>query len=175
MVHRFKVTLSLASCKSWVPFFFKYCYGILTCWKVIQRPAYDIPCVPSAFGFALSYGETMSHVWLELLWVTIFFLPGSQQIFCYLEEILHHKNHQCEGFHTSGVRWWLYWLWGAQLFLVSLAGYMLFTQKQCSSGSGNLPCTFKVNYKEVTGKKLRNICHSSGLSWSLLSSWICQR
>lgn len=96
---------SLASCKSRVPFFFNIAMGS----SLVRRSYQDLAktyfeCL-LPFGFALSYGEAVSHVWLELLWVTIFFLPGSQQIFCYLEEMLHHRNHQCEGFCTSVERW----------------------------------------------------------------------
>lgn len=136
VVCRFRVSLSLASCKVEFSFFFQYSYRILTCGKVIQTPAYDTPCVPSDFwicffiwGNRVSYvaGAVMSNI-LLFIWHSAYHLLLTKSV-TPQEPPVWGLPYQCREVVII--------LTVGNTAISGIPGW-----KQCNSDTGSLPFTF---------------------------------
>lgn len=151
----------LASCKVEFPFFFFNMGSSLVGRSYKDLPT-DILCLPSDFWICfVIWRHCVSCVAGAVTGKIFLFIRHSADLLLLTRSVTPQEPPVSIPVSRGGdyIK-----LWGTQPFLVSLVGYVAFTQQQCSSDSGSLPFTFEVNYKEMAGKKLQNICRSSGLS-----------
>lgn len=118
--------------------------------------------MPSDFWICFFiWGDSVSRVAGAVISDILLFIWHSADLLL-LTKMLHHKNHQCEGFHTSVARWWLHELWGTQPFLVSLVVYMALHR---SSAALTLEAAHS-HFKLIIKKWLERNYRISAIPWS---------